>query len=191
MPRNKRVWIPDTYYHVSSRGNRRDLLFKEEADYKVFFKILHNVHEKSPFKLASYCLMSNHYHLLLNTTEQPISKVMSMVNKRYADYFNTKNNVSGHVFEKRFFDKPIGTAYGLLEVSRYIHLNPVEAGMVHRAENYPWSSYRHYYYDSQSQLLNKNDLLQCLPSDEIGKRRKYDAFLNKTDENIILATVGD
>ncbi|WP_067726084.1 REP-associated tyrosine transposase [Oceanobacillus damuensis] len=189
MPRNKRLWIPDTYYHITSRGNRREQLFKEEEDYKTFLSILRMIHQKTPFKLASYCLLSNHYHLLMSTTEQPISKVMALVNKRYADYFNTKNNVSGHVFEKRYFDKPIGTAYGLLEVSRYIHLNPVKAGIVERPETYQWSSYRHYYYHSKAALLNKQDILQYLAEDESDQKKKYEEFMNRTDESIILSKV--
>ncbi|WP_010647995.1 transposase [Oceanobacillus massiliensis] len=186
MARNKRLWIPDTYYHVSSRGNRRDILFKEDRDYDVFFSILHHIHKNNPFKLASYCLMSNHYHLLICTTEQPISKVMSLLNKRYADYFNTKNNVTGHVFEKRYFDKPIGTPYGLLEISRYIHLNPVKAGIVTNAESYKWSSYHHYMYNTSTTLLCTSDILESFPGNVHHQRTKYQEFINKTDENIIL-----
>ncbi|WP_174614748.1 transposase [Virgibacillus ihumii] len=136
MGRKKRVWVPNSFYHVVCRGNRRDALFKDEGDFKTFLHILQQVHKKIPFELASYCLMTNHFHLQIRSKEQPISKVMSLINKRYADYYNTKNRITGHVFEKRYYDKLIGTKQGMLEVSRYIHLNPVDADMVNHAQNY-------------------------------------------------------
>ena len=85
--------------------------------------------------------MTNHYHLQIRSKEASLSKVMSLINKRYANYYNIKYKLSGHVFEKRFYDKLIEGKEGMLAVSRYIHLNPVEAKMVKKPEDYPWSSY--------------------------------------------------
>jgi len=191
LPRKKRLWTPNVYYHIGSRGNRRDALFMDRTDYKVFLSILHHVNEKAPFTLASYCLMTNHYHLLMSTSEQPISKVMSMINKRYADYYNTKNNTSGHVFEKRYFDKPIGTPYGILEISRYIHLNPVKAGIAKSAEDYKWSSYPVYFHNIHSSMINKNEILKCFSGDERERSMKYHHFLNKEDEKIYSTNFGE
>jgi REP element-mobilizing transposase RayT len=179
MGRKKRIWIPQSFYHVTARGNRRENLFNDEGDFNTFFYILQTVHKKTPFELASYCLMSNHYHLQLRSEEQSLSKVMSLINKRYADYFNTKYNYSGHVFEKRFFDHVINSDFRMLETSRYIHLNPVEAGMVLKAENYMWSSYRHYLYAQGGQLLNSDVILSSFSGNLGEKRRKYREFVEE------------
>jgi len=144
MARKKRIWIPHLFYHIVCLGNRRDALFNDDGDFKMFLHIMNQVNERTLFELASYCLMTNHFHLHLRSQDQPISKVMSLINKRYPDYYNTKTRLSGHVFEKRYYDKIIPSKQGMLEVSRYIHLNPVAAEMVAKPEAYPWSSYRYY-----------------------------------------------
>jgi REP element-mobilizing transposase RayT len=180
MARNKRIWDPEYFSHIVSRGNRRDALFYDEDDFKIFLHILQKINEKYPFELASYCLMTNHYHLLLRSADQSFSKVMALVNKRYADYYNTKYNLTGHVFEKRFFDKITASAVDLLEVSRYIHMNPVEAGMVLRPEDYRWSSYRYYRYyrnTEKNPLLNKDAILVNFPGNKAEKRRKYEEYM--------------
>lgn len=141
MARPLRVWINDRYYHIVCHGNRRDPLFRNASDFSAFFHILEQLHEKIPFEIASYCLMTNHYHLLIRSKDASFSKLMGLINKRYANYYNTKYRLTGHVYEKRFYDKMIEDQEGMLKVSRYIHLNPVEAKMVRKPEIYPWSSY--------------------------------------------------
>lgn len=179
MARKKRIWIPHLFYHIVSRGNRRDALFKDDGDFKTFLLILQDVSKKAPFELASYCLMTNHFHLQLRSTKQPISKVMSLINKRYADYYNTKNNLSGHVFEKRYYDKIIPTKQAMLEVSRYIHLNPVEANMVNRPETYRWSSYRYYLHTLNHHQLNMDVILGYFSGSDLERRKKYETFVNR------------
>ncbi|WML29641.1 transposase [Neobacillus sp. OS1-32] len=146
MPRQKRIWGPNRYYHIVCRGNRRDPLFRNASDFQAFLHILQQLHAKFPFQLASYCLMNNHYHLQIRSEEVSLSKLMSLINKRYANYYNTKHRLSGHVFEKRFYDNLIEDKERMLEVSRYIHLNPVEAKMTRKPEHYPWSSCYLYKY---------------------------------------------
>ncbi len=151
MGRSKRSWSPNHFYHVVMRGNRRDALFREPTDFTTYLHILETVHDKAPFELASYCLMTNHLHLLIRSHNQPLSKVMSLLNKRYANYYNTRYRLTGHVYEKRYYSKIVDSKEGMLEVSRYIHLNPVEARMVRAPEQYPWSSY-HYFLDHPTSL---------------------------------------
>ncbi|WP_010531753.1 transposase [Lentibacillus jeotgali] len=177
MGRKKRVWVPNSFYHVVCRGNRRDALFKDEGDFKTFLRILRQIHQKTPFELASYCLITNHFHLQIRSKEQPISKVMSLINKRYADYYNTKNRITGHAFEKRYYAKVIDSMEGMLEVSRYIHLNPVDANMVVTPQNYQWSSYRYYMHTFRYQLLNMAVILDYFSGNAWEKRRKYQAFV--------------
>lgn len=178
MGRKKRIWVPQYFYHIVSRGNRRDALFKDDGDFKTFLHILSFVHKKAPFELAAYCLMTNHFHLQMRSKDQPISKVMSLINKRYADYYNTKNGITGHVYEKRFFDKMIDSKQGMLEVSRYIHLNPVEAGMVSNPEDYQWSSYRSYLYGKRISNLHVDVVLDYFSGSEREKRERYREFVS-------------
>lgn len=183
MARKKRIWIPNLFYHIVCRGNRRDPLFMDNSDFKVFLHILNQVNTQTPFELASYCLMTNHFHLQLRSQDQPVSKVMSLINKRYADYYNTKNNLSGHVFEKRYYDKIIDSKQGMLEVSRYIHLNPVEAKMVAKPETYRWSSFRYYLHTLNYNQLNMNVILDYFSGDTWEKRRKYQEYVSNLKEH--------
>ncbi|WP_047981801.1 REP-associated tyrosine transposase [Ornithinibacillus contaminans] len=182
MGRKKREWLPGYYYHIVCRGNQRDDLFKTEIDYRTFFYLLKEVKQKTPFDLAAYCLMSNHFHLQMRSDSQTISKVMSLINKRYADYYNTKNNLTGHVFEKRYFDRLINTDLAMLRVSRYIHLNPLKAGLVETPESYRWSSYRLYLHTSGHSMLNVNAVLDCMDGNALEKRQKYQEFVNEEKE---------
>ncbi|MED4354356.1 transposase, partial [Schinkia azotoformans] len=137
--------------------------------------ILEQLHDKIPFELASYCLMTNHYHLQIRSREVPLPKIMSLINKRYANYYNTRYRLTGHVFEKRFYDDLIGEKEGMLEVSRYIHLNPVEARMVKKPESYPWSSFHLFKHraTTQPKFMNVNHILDFYIGSEEEKRWKY------------------
>ncbi|WP_186579994.1 transposase [Aquibacillus kalidii] len=189
MARNIRLWIPNFYYHVVCRGNRREPLYHDEDDYAVFLYILEQTNKKFPFDIASYCLMNNHFHLQMKAKEHPISKIMAIINKRYANYYNSKYELTGHVFEKRFFDKIISDELGMLEVSRYIHLNPVVAGVVDRPEDYYWSSYR-FFYPSQVKntnavsFLNTEIIFKNYSGTVHDKAASYREFLFKYQDNI-------
>ena len=175
MGRTKRIFIPNRYYHVVCRGNRRDPLFRNAADFEAFIHILQQLYEKYPFEMASYCLMTNHFHLQICSKDPSLSKLMGLINKRYANYYNTKYRLTGHVFEKRFYDKLIDDKEGMLEISRYIHLNPVAAKMVKQPEHYPWSSYR--FYDNPPSIpfgfINIEKILDYYEGTGQERRKKY------------------
>ncbi|RKQ35844.1 transposase [Oceanobacillus halophilus] len=183
MARKKRMWQPDYYYHITSRGNRKGDLFSDEEDYKVFLHILKEVNSKVPFDLIAYCLMSNHYHLQIRS-QHSLSKVMFLINKRYANYFNNKNGWTGHVFEKRFYSAQIDSYLGMLKVNRYIHLNPIEAGIVKDALEYRWSSYYDYLHPKQVRfsLINTDTILEIFFGSEMDKRKKYMEYMNQEEE---------
>ncbi len=180
MTRQKRVWIPNCYYHIVCRGNRRDPLFRNASDFQAFLHILHQLHEKYPFEMASYCLMNNHYHLQMRSREFPLSKVMSLMNKRYANYYNTKYRLTGHVYEKHYYDKIIEDKEGMLGISRYIHLNPVEAKMTRKPEHYPWSSFYLFKYPNTlpPKFMNMDSLLDYYEGAVEQRREKYCKSLN-------------
>ncbi|WP_297712606.1 transposase [Clostridium sp.] len=144
MASPKRPWISGAIYHITNRGNRKEIIFKETIDYIVYLGILRETlkfYKEDNYKLISYCLMSNHVHLLLKTGTKDPSFFMRRVNSMYARYFNSKYQYIGHLFQGRYFSNLINNVIELLEVSRYIHLNPVRAKMVDSPEKYMWSSY--------------------------------------------------
>lgn len=146
MTRKSREWYPDVMMHITSRGNRRNDIFRDDEDYQVYLSTLEYILEKTSaqFELISYVLMSNHVHLQVQTKEMHIKCFMGRLNNLYAKYFNNKYNYVGHLFQERYGSEIISEDKYVLEVSRYIHLNPVRANMVKKPEEYMWSSYRMY-----------------------------------------------
>ena len=127
-----------------SRGNRRNAIYRDELDYVHFLEILRIVREKYPFKIHSICLMTNHFHMAVETADTEIWKIMQKVLGSYAEEFNHRHGYNGHLFEGRYTSSLIEDERYFLEVSRYIHLNPVKARMVREPIAYPYSSYRLY-----------------------------------------------
>jgi REP element-mobilizing transposase RayT len=144
MGRSLRIEYPCAYYHVTSRGNERNNIFKNQRDRVKFLSYLESSVIRYGAVIHTYCLMHNHYHLLLETPLGNLSQIMQHVNGAYTNYFNTKHKRSGHLFQGRFNAILIEADAYLRELSRYIHLNPVRAGIITRPEDYRWSSYADY-----------------------------------------------
>jgi putative transposase len=179
MGRKPRVWLPGGYYHIVCRGNRRDALFLSELDYVSFYKILDSVYEKIKFELPVFCLMTNHFHLMVRTWEEPVAKVMSLLNKRYANYFNTRYCLTGHVFEKRYYAQMLADDRSVLEVSKYIHRNPLEAKMVKQLDQYPWSSYRFYTQSNEIPpgYVKPDSILRYFSGETGSQRQAYQRYV--------------
>ncbi len=141
MPRKKRTWYPGAIYHVMSRGNRRVSLYKEEDDYLSFIEGVKKARLLYPFRIHSMCMMTNHFHMLLETENIELWKIMNRILHPYAMNFNRKYHYTGHLFEDRYTACLIEDEKYLLEVSRYIHLNPVKAQMVREPIAYEYTSY--------------------------------------------------
>ena len=135
-------------YHVMSRGIRKMAIFREDADYRMFLRILQKVMDDKPFILNGFCLMTNHFHLELTTEQTEIWKIMKAILEKYAVFFNQKYDFVGHLFEGRYTSCLIEDKAYFLEVNRYIHLNPVRAGIVKKPETYLYSSYGVYVGDA-------------------------------------------
>jgi len=144
MPRPIRIEYPGAVYHVITRGNNRQRIFKDDHDRSIYLEKLYFYCEEKEVKLLCYGLLSNHIHLLVETPQGNLSKMMQPLQTSYTVYFNRRHHHTGHVFEQRYKAFLVDKDNYLLEVSRYIHLNPVGAGVVKRPENYRWSSYRAY-----------------------------------------------
>ena len=141
MARKKRIWYPGATYHVMSRGNRRTAIFTEPYDYLQFYKFLLEMKERFGFHIHAICLMTNHFHMAIETCHIELWKIMQKLLSIYASYYNHKYHYSGHLFEGRYEAKIIEDERYFLEVSRYIHLNPVKAQIVKHPADYEYSSY--------------------------------------------------
>ena len=138
MPKKKLIWYPGAIYHVTSRGNRKYNIFRENQDYVNYLEILQEAldYYKNEYELIAYCLMTNHVHLQIKTINKHVWYLMSRINKLYAKNFNSKYNYVGHLFQSRYNAEIITNDKYYVEVSRYIHLNPVRANIVKRPEDY-------------------------------------------------------
>ena len=149
MPRKQRVWVPGDAYHIMSWGNHQHNIFRDDEDREFYLIILKRIKVIHPFILHAYCFMDNHVHLLIETMNVDISKIMYFLNKDYAVYFNQNYSFVGHLFQGRFRWELVDSDPYFLEVSRYIHLNPVNAEMVELPSQYNWSSYVSYVQDKK------------------------------------------
>lgn len=143
-----------------TRGNRKENIFQEKTDYFVYLSIIKKVKSKYPFVLCSYCLMTNHVHLQIATIDTAIWEIMRDINSSYTVYYNRKYNFIGHLFQGRYLSEIIKDDVYLLQVSRYIHLNPVKAGLVDSPIQYPWSSYGFFMEKARSNIVDINWILK-------------------------------
>jgi len=141
MARPIRLEFPNALYHVMSRGNGGDTIFVEDEDRQQFLGLLAELITRYEAICYAYCLMDNHYHLLIETPKANLSQIMRGLNGRYTRFFNKKRQRMGHVFQGRYKAIIVQKDSYLLELSRYIILNPVRAGKVGAPEHYSWSSY--------------------------------------------------
>jgi REP element-mobilizing transposase RayT len=178
MARPLRIEYPGAFYHVISRGNARQKIFLSEDDKKRFLSFLETGVEPFGYRIHAYCLMDNHYHLLMETPNANLSKILHRLNSGYTTYFSRKHKRTGHLLQGRaralLVDKD---AYGL-ELSRYIHLNPVKALVVERPETYRWSSCVYYFKKlSLPDFLETSFLLGLLDERERAARRAMREFV--------------
>jgi len=141
MTRPLRLEFPGAVYHLTARGDRREDIFLDDADRLTFLELLAKEVHQQRWRLYAYCLMSNHYHLLIETPEGRLVDGMRRLNGVYTQAFNRRHGRVGHVLQGRYKSILVDKDAYLLELVRYIVLNPVRAGMVQRVEDWPWSSY--------------------------------------------------
>lgn len=155
MARPYRLQAEDCLYHITSRGDDRKKIFINEIDYQKFLKYIIFAKEKFKFYLYAYCLMGNHYHLLLETTLPNISRIMQYINTAYTVYYNFKRQRCGHLFQGRYKSILVEADSYLMELTRYLHLNPVRAKIVDNPEKYRWSSYLEYIKKDNIGIIDK------------------------------------
>jgi putative transposase len=144
MARPYRIEDENCLYHITNRGDGRRNIYQSESDHLKFLDYLLEAKEKYQFYVYAYVLMSNHYHLLIKTLQSNLSKIMHYINSSYTKYSNIKRNKVGHLFQGRYKSIVVDEDSYFLELTRYIHLNPVRAKIVEKPEEYKWSSYAGY-----------------------------------------------
>lgn len=179
MPRFTRQESTLGLYHVMQRGVGKQIVFEDKQDHKFYLERLNEYKEELKCELIAYCLLDNHAHLLIRTDSlSDVSGMMLRLGTSYANYYNKKYERSGHVFQGRYLSEPINDERYLLSCVRYIHNNPVKAGITTR-ERYPWSSYRE--YTGESILINQNFFLEI-----IGDMDQFISFSAEKDDTIIM-----
>lgn len=155
-----------------ARGNNRQRVFLRPSDYEAFLKALQTTRERYPFFLYAYVFMPNHFHLLVEVGEVPTSRIMQALLTSYARWFNRAHRRRGHVFQGRYKAVVCDRDSYLLELVRYIHLNPVRAGLVRNPGAWKWSGHNEYMGTARRGLIDPGPVLG-----ELGSPRKYEAFL--------------
>ena len=183
MGRPLRIEYPNAFYHVTSRGNERRRIFETKGNYERFIGYLESATERYGARIHCFCLMPNHYHLLLETPRANLHAVLHHLNTSYTNYFNAKNQRVGHLFQGRYRAILVEKDAYALELSRYIHLNPVRAKLVGDPSQYPWSSYLVYVGKRKGwNWLQAVFILDQFSLDEGEARKKYRRYIEEAIE---------
>ena len=178
MARPLRISYPGAFYHVTSRGNERKAVFKSSGDRERFLGYLASASQRYDARVHAYCLMDNHYHLLLQTPRANLPEIMHHINGAYTTYFNVKRARSGHLLQGRYKAILVEIDGYAKELSRYLHLNPVRAKIVQAPEEYPWSSYRDYIGMRHAPgWLYRDFILGCFDANLPRAQERYRGFV--------------
>jgi putative transposase len=179
MSRPIRIQFENAFYHITSRGNRQSDIFLSNNDRRLFQEILKTTVSDAHWICHAFCLMGNHYHLLIETPDANLSAGMRQLNGIYTQSFNRKNQRTGHVFEGRFDSRLVQKDAYLLAVARYVVQNPVRAGIVTHPGSYPWSSYLPTAAETNwVPFLTREFILSQFADDESRARIEYRAFVD-------------
>jgi len=179
MPRRPRFFVANVPYHVIQRGNNKDVIFRNNGDYLFFLSILKEAKLKYPCFMYSYCLMPNHFHLLIQPSEKDnISFLMKFLGDKYVFYINKKYNRSGTLWEGRFRSSLIDREQYFLACLRYIEMNPVRACLVKAPELYRWSSYRFRAFGEKNHILDLDQWYISLGENSTKQQMNYRRFIN-------------
>ena len=182
MVRPLRIEYPDAWYHVMNRGRRGEQIFLEERDYKTFLELLMESVQLWHLRIVAYCQMPNHYHLLVQTPDANLSRCMRHINGVYTQRFNRLHRCDGQLFRGRYKAILVDADSYLLHLVRYIHRNPLRAGIVEELSSYEWSSHRGYLSKSRKwDWLHKDFVLSMLSEHKRQQRRLYKEFVAQED----------
>lgn len=179
MPRTARIAPNECVYHILTRGNNRQDVFKGEGDYRKYIEVIQKYKERYKFKLYHYILMRNHVHLVLETTKSGgrLAEIMKGINLSYALYYKNRYKHTGHFWQDRYKSIMISKDNYLLACGSYVELNPVRAKKVEDPKDYIWSSYNAYAYGRRDILVDEHPIYKRLSNTERDRRRKYREFV--------------
>lgn len=177
MARQLRIEYPGALYHVTSRGNEKKDIFRSIKDRDKFLSYLSSAWERHSAVFHAYCLMSNHFHLMVETPLGNLSWIMKHINGSYTTYFNVKHKRAGHLLQGRYKAVLVQADAYAAELSRYIHLNPVRAKMVSTPEEYRWSSCSRYLEGTEPSWLSTGLVLGYFGTEDEDRRRNYRDYL--------------
>ncbi|MCG2720916.1 MAG: transposase [Thermodesulfovibrionales bacterium] len=178
MARPLRLSFENAVYHIIARGNRREPIFFDDDDRNIFLGKINDTCLKYSFVCFAYCLMDTHYHLFLRTLLPNISDGMHYLNTAYANWFKARHKIAGVVFQGRYKSRLVDEHSYSINLSAYIHLTPLRAGITKDISAYPWSSYREYVDgESTSVRLDTVLVLRQFDNDRETARRKYEAYV--------------
>ena len=183
MARPLRIEMPDAWYHVMSRGRRGEKVFRDQHDYQGFIDLIKESCSMWQVRIGAYCLMPNHYHLLIQTPDANLARCMRHVNGVYTQRFNRRYESDGQLFRGRYKSILVDADHYLLDLLRYIHRNPLRAGIVKSLGAYAWSSHKGYLLQSLKwKWLAKDFIFSLLTENKAQRRSAYIRFI-KDDES--------
>ncbi len=186
MSRPLRIEYPGAWYHIMNRGRNREEIFKIKEDYQLFINLLKESTRLWKVRISAYCLMENHYHIIINTPQGNLSRCMRHINGIYTQQYNRRYKKDGPLFRGRYKSILISADSYLLELLRYIHRNPLKAGKVQNINDYKWSSHMGYMSSGKEWAWIYKEFIQGMLT---GQREKiyseYEKFLLNESDCII------
>jgi REP element-mobilizing transposase RayT len=179
MARKPRIHYPGALYHVILRGNARQDIFLGDEDRSRYFLLFQEGIERFGHRVHAYSLMTNHVHLALQVGNIPLSRIMQNLSFRYTKWFNWRHNRNGHLFQGRYKSILVDADEYLVQLSAYLHLNPVRAGMVQSPADYPWSSHRAYLGRESITWLTTESVLGYFGGTQAKARRLFDEYVRE------------
>jgi putative transposase len=181
VPRSARRKSGTNTYHIMIRGINRQNIFIEDEDNERFLNTLARYHKEIGYEIYAYCLMSNHVHLLIKEGNETLSNTMKRIGASYVYWYNWQYNRKGHLFKDRYKSEPVESSVYFLTALRYIHQNPLKAGLVNSIESYQWSSYKEYI--TESKLLNVDFVLKMFHENRDTALKMFTEFNMKTNDD--------
>lgn len=190
MSRPLRIEYLDAWYHVMNRGRRSEKVFFDKDDYQAFIRVLVESTEMWNLRVSAYCLMPNHYHLLVQTPDANIARCMRHINGVYTQRFNSRHYSEGQLFRGRYKAILVSADDYLLRLVRYIHRNPVKAGLAEKPEDYLWSSHKAYLSVAKKwEWLNKAFIYLLLTESRKKQISRYRRFMTAAADEDLSAVI--
>jgi len=179
--RRHKQHVSNSFHHVMMRGNNRQKIFFGEEYFEYFITLISEAVSKFDFKIVAFCLMTNHIHLVIHIHETPLSEIIKNISYRYVRWVHKKLKRIGHLFQGRYLSIPIQDETYLINVIRYVHLNPVDAKMARFPHEYPWSSHKYYLFQNCPEWISLTIALKTIS--EKTNMTYHDFIINDPDRD--------